>query len=73
MTWPPPGADSGFVRKAREEFKYSAAKSPLSASSRWGTGNECLPILNDPPHGNEDSYNGLRLTIIADRGQEVRP
>ena len=30
-------------------------------------------MVNDPPYGNERSYNGLRLTIIADRVQELRP
>jgi hypothetical protein len=38
-----------------------------------GTSNECLLIVNDPPYGNERVYNGLRLTIIADRVQEPRP
>jgi len=30
-------------------------------------------IVNDPPYGKERGYNGLRLTIIADRVQEPRP
>ena len=40
----------------------------------WGTGDECLRILNDPPYGNEHSYNELRPANVADRVQEeVRP
>ncbi len=58
--------------RGKSRAKWSAGR---VAGTRHPSGAAKFRFGNNdtPQHGNERSYNGLRLAIIADRVQEPRP
>jgi hypothetical protein len=71
MTWAALNADNTFQEESLSVQAFDCEVAVVSFQD-GGSGNECLLTVDDLPDGNECSYTGLRLTIIADPVQEPR-